>query len=221
MYSGAGPVSLIVPLIRIKGSPYTRAMQEDTAYYFVYKGKELKGYIGLLAGQTAEGRKVLTIDTIQSPSLDGEELLANLFKALDSTAKDLGYIGTALPNAMENLFNFDNAETIEKMPIYKDATRIKVTPVHSQSWKYFTQMFGEDKYNSIEEGDFRLLGPISVYSSPFKPKSSESASSSSSALQNNPGGIAFNALPIVTEQAVLGTASLASSGIALPGTAPC
>ena len=29
------------------GSPYTRAMHEDTMYYFVYKGNTPKGYVGL------------------------------------------------------------------------------------------------------------------------------------------------------------------------------
>jgi GNAT superfamily N-acetyltransferase len=140
-----------------KGVPFTRAMHEDTFYYFVYKGKKLKGYIGLLLGQDERGRKILTIDTINSPSLDGEALLSNLFKALSNTAAKLGAEGIALPADMGLSFNFDNKRTIAGMKIYQMAKNIKVRPLHQRSWNNFTEMFNEDSYNSIETGKFKLL----------------------------------------------------------------
>jgi SAM-dependent methyltransferase/WD40 repeat protein len=140
-----------------KGKPFTRAMHEDTLYYFVYRGKELKGYVGLLIGRTETGQKVLTIDTINSASLDGEELLTNLFIELDKIARGLGCIGIALPENVGPSFNFDNENTIPQMRIYKDGKRITVRPLHDTSWQQFTEAFGADTYNSIEDGSFRLL----------------------------------------------------------------
>ncbi|MCM8779593.1 MAG: HEAT repeat domain-containing protein, partial [Candidatus Omnitrophica bacterium] len=142
-----------------KGTPYTRAMHEDTLYYFVYKGKELKGYLGLmLAKDTKSGQQVLIIDTINSPSLDGEELLSALFQVLDKVAKGLGCVGIALPkDVMDFSFNFDNKVAIKQMSVYKNAAEIKVVPLHDDTWAYFTKMFGKDKYNSIEDGKFKLL----------------------------------------------------------------
>ena len=140
-----------------KGTPYTRAMHEDNKYYFVYKGKELKGYVGLCLGKDEKGEKILTIDTINSPSLDGEELLMNLLKELHHEGKKLGCIGIALPSSLDKPFNFDNRETIENLDIYKKGRPIKVTPVHKESWDKFTNMFGKDTYNSIEYGSFKLL----------------------------------------------------------------
>lgn len=139
------------------GAPYTRAMHEDTEYFFVYKGEQWKGYVGLLMGKTIEGEKVLTIDTIQSPSLDGEELLMNLFRELEILARKEGAIGIALPKDMNPSFNFDNKDTIAKMSVYQRGTSIRVAPVHEESWGYFVEMFGKDTYNSIEAGDFILL----------------------------------------------------------------
>jgi len=140
-----------------KGKPYTRAMQEDTDYYFVYKGKELKGYVGLLKARDENNRPILTIDTVNSPDFNGKELLSNLFRELDKTAKGLGYIGIALPKYLWASFNFNNKETIEEMPEYKKAVEIKVEPMHKESWELFTKEYGADTYNSIEKGEFKLL----------------------------------------------------------------
>lgn len=140
-----------------KGDAYTRAIHEDTVYLFIYKGKELKGYIGLMIAQDKDKNKVLTVDTINSPSLDGEELLGNLFRALDDLAARLGCIGIALPKDIGPSFNFENKNTIPKMAAYKYAKPISVTPLHPEGWGYFTSMFGKDEYNSIEGGRFVLL----------------------------------------------------------------
>jgi HEAT repeat protein len=140
-----------------KGKAFTRAMHEDTSYYFVYKGKELKGYIGLMMGKDGKNNKILTIDTINSPSLDGEELLTNLFEALHQLALEQGAIGIALPQDIDPSFNFENQNTISEMKVYKEAKKVKITPLHPESWKVFTAEFGEDEYNSIEEGKFKLL----------------------------------------------------------------
>lgn len=43
------------------------------------------------------------------------------------------------------------------MPIYKKAKIIKVKPIHAKSWAYFTDAYGEDDCNSIEDGNFKLL----------------------------------------------------------------
>ena len=150
-----------------KGHPYTRAMHEDTMYYFVYKGKELKGYIGLMVGETGEGHKVLTIDTVNSPSLDGKDLLTNLFTAFAGLAQELGCDGIALPENMAPSFNFDNEDTIEDMEVYKRGTPIEVKPLHQESWKNITKMFAADKYNSIESGSFILLNiPVPAIAAP-------------------------------------------------------
>jgi HEAT repeat protein len=140
-----------------KGDAYTRALHEDTMYLYVYKGKELKGYIGLMLGQTQDKEKILTIDTINSPSLDGEELLGNLFTALDDLAKELGCIGVALPANISSSFNFHNKNTICEMKIYEKSKPVFVTPLHQESWSYFTDIFGRDECNSIEKGRFVLL----------------------------------------------------------------
>jgi len=172
------------------GDAYTRAMHEDTKYLFVYKGKELKGYIGLLLGQTPDGKKILTVDTINSPSLDGQELLNNLFLTLDDLAKELGCVGIALPKDIGPSFNFDNEDTILEMDVYEEALPVSVESLHKKSWQYFTDMFGKDQYNSIEVGEFVLLN--------FNNKTiNKSGQSSSSPLK--PGGIDFRFLPIVTQ----------------------
>jgi len=140
------------------GTPYTRAMHEDTLYYFVYKGKTLKGYIGLCVGKTADGEKVLTIDTIQSKPLNGKKLLMNLFRSLDDVAKGLGCIGIALPaSELSRSFDFENRNTITRMSVHKKARAIKVTPYHNDTWLEFRKIFHKDKYNSIEYGAFKLL----------------------------------------------------------------
>jgi len=144
---------------RERGFPHTRAMHEDTLYYFVYKGQELKGYVGLMIGIRDDGEKVLTIDTINSPSLNNEEILINLFNELHKVAQELGAIGIALPQNIENAqyFNFENKDVIPKMSLYKNGKKIKLKPVHDESWSVFTEKFGEDRYNSMEAGDFILL----------------------------------------------------------------
>ncbi|HTZ11034.1 MAG TPA: HEAT repeat domain-containing protein [Candidatus Margulisiibacteriota bacterium] len=162
-----------------KGDAYTRAMHEDTKYLFVYKGKELTGYIGLMVAQDKDKRNILTIDTINSPSLDGEELLGNLFITLNDLAGELGCIGIALPEKIAEpyaSFNFANKYTISKMEVYKKAETIKVAPVHQESWGYFTKMFGEDQYNSIEKGSFVLLN---LDTTPDKRSANEGAETSS------------------------------------------
>ena len=138
------------------GSAFTRAMHEDTGYYFVYN-KKLKGYVGLCEGLTEKGEKVLTVDTINSPSLDGEEMLINLFVELEEAARELGCKGIALPENMVRSFNFDNKYTISGMDAYRKARPIKVVPVHSSSWKRLADTFGKDSYNSMESGRFKLL----------------------------------------------------------------
>ncbi|MFQ5952386.1 MAG: HEAT repeat domain-containing protein, partial [Candidatus Omnitrophota bacterium] len=140
-----------------KGTPCTRAMHEDTIYYFVYKGKKLKGYVGLCVAKTAKGEKLLTIDTINSASLDGEELLTNLFKELNTLTQELGCTGIALPSDIKLSFNFDNKETIKKMRLYTKGKAIRAGPFHKDTWQFFTDMFGEDGYNSIEKGEFKLI----------------------------------------------------------------
>ncbi len=148
-----------------------RPMHEDTLYYFVYKGEELKGYIGMCVGKTRLGKKILTIDTVQSPSLDGEELLACLFWALDAQAKELGCAGIALPRDLAPSFNFSNKDTISRMKAYSRGRRIRVTPVHSGSWKTMNDYFGEDEYNSIEDGQFVSLN-FKYLSKPESPQDS-------------------------------------------------
>jgi hypothetical protein len=139
------------------GDAYTRAMHEDTLYLFVYKGKELKGYIGLMFGQTQDKKKILTIDTINSPSLDGPKLLGNLFRGLNDLAMELGCSGIALPGNMAPSFNFDNKKTIKKMAEYKKAVEIQFEPMHKESWELFTKEYGKHQYDSIEKGKFKLL----------------------------------------------------------------
>lgn len=151
--------------VGIRGTAFTRAMHEDTSYYFIYKGKVLKGYVGLLAGKAKNGDKILTVDTINSPSIDGEELLSSLFKELFGLAKELGCTGIALPKDMGPSFNFDNEDTIKKMSVYSEGRSVKVAPIHKQSWDNFTKMFGRDTANSIESNEFILL-KIAVSSSP-------------------------------------------------------
>lgn len=140
-----------------KGAPYTRAMHKDTLYYGVRKGDKPKGYVGLFLGELKDGRKVLTIDTINSASLDGNQLLRRLFAELTALAKSLGAVGIALPEDLAPSFNFGNEETIENMALYKKAKTVKVRPLHARSWAAFTEEYGEDDYNSIEDGRFKLL----------------------------------------------------------------
>ncbi len=142
-----------------KGRAYTRAMHEDTIYYSVHKGNSNapKGYIGMMLTQLKDGRKVLAIDTINSPSLDGVELLSNLFRQLVTLAKKLDCVGIALPADMDNIFNFENKNTIAAMPVYMNATDIELSPVHEDSWRHLEATFGSDVYNSIYRGKFKLL----------------------------------------------------------------
>ncbi|MFC1514750.1 SAM-dependent methyltransferase, partial [Candidatus Omnitrophota bacterium] len=143
----------------IRGFPYTRSMHEDTLYYFAYKGKELKGYVALCIGEDRDGRKILAIQTINSPSLDGEALLVSLFKELDGLARQLDCAGIALPENIDfyKLFNFDNAKTIQHMPVYMHGLPIRVIPLHADSWSWFVKMFSKEPHNSIEHGGFRIL----------------------------------------------------------------
>ncbi|MBF0216364.1 MAG: hypothetical protein HQL30_05145 [Candidatus Omnitrophica bacterium] len=141
------------------GALFTHAMHEDTLFYLVRKGKELKGYVGLMWGLDDSGRKVLTVDVIQSSSLDGRELLMNLFAALDKLSRKNGGIGIALPEMMEVSFNFDNKNTICDMPIYREAIPIDITIMHKESWDSLMGVFGNDPWgkNTIENGKFELL----------------------------------------------------------------
>ena len=179
-----------------KGFPFTRAMHEDTIYYFVYKGKELKGYIGLQIAKDEDSNKILAIDTIQSPSLDGEKLLNNLFKVLSSIASQLGCSGIALPvnldATLQRSFNFDNRKTISAMGIYKRAKKINLSLFHQESWRKFTSMFGKDTYNSIEYGEFRLLSidfPADLTSTAVSPSSGVSQNGPASGVGIDQGGL--------------------------------
>lgn len=89
--------------------------------------------------------------------MDGQELLTSLFGELSKLAKRLDCSGIALPEYLGPSFNFDNEETIEKMSIYQKAQSIKVGPLHAESWVTFTLEYGPDRYNSIEDGRFKLL----------------------------------------------------------------
>jgi len=153
----AGIIDCSFDMDQDKGYAFTRALHEDTIYYFVYKGNELKGYVGLMKGVTDNGREVLVVDTVNSPSLDGEELLTNLFNGLNALAKKMGLSGVALPQDIGSSFNFANRKTLPTLSFFTKGTMVKVRPIHGKSWAYFTAMYGEDTYNSIEEGKFVLL----------------------------------------------------------------
>jgi len=145
-----------------KGAAFTRSMHKDTMYYFVYKGKELKGYVGLMKGvvkdsKSNNGKKVLVVDTVNSPSLDGAELLTNLFYGLNDLARKMGMTGVVVPQDMDPSFNFDNKKTISKLSFYIDGEKVTVKPEHEESWNIFTAAFGKDSGNSIESGEFVLL----------------------------------------------------------------
>jgi hypothetical protein len=134
-------------------------MHEDILIYLVRKGKDLKGYVGLMWGLDEAGRKVLTVDVIQSASLDGGELLTNLLTALDRFSIKNGGIGIALPEKMDVSFNFDNKNTLCDMSVYQEAIPVDVTMIHKESWDNLTGMFGRDPWgkNTIEIGKFELL----------------------------------------------------------------
>jgi len=131
------------------GTPFTRAMHEDTVYYYVYKGKELKGYVGLMWGEDEDKNKILTIDTIEAPSLDGYELLMNLLKGFHEIAVEHGGKGIALPEYLYPSFNFDNQDTIADLPVYQEGEPVFIRPRHKKQWNYFTEKFGK-----VGEGDF-------------------------------------------------------------------
>jgi hypothetical protein len=103
-----------------KGQAFTRAMHEDTDYYFIYREKELIGYIGLAWGKDDNGNKILTIDSIESPVFDGEELIMNLFEELHEYALQEGAIGIALPRDLHFFFNFDNQDTVGSLKVYRE-----------------------------------------------------------------------------------------------------
>ncbi len=136
---------------------YTRAMHEDMIYYFVYKGKALKGYVGLGVGKNDAKEKVLTINTINAPALDGEPLLTNLLLAIGKTAAELKCIGIALPEDLDPSFNFKNKRTLAEMSIYQSALPMHIGPWHADTWEYFKEVYGEDIFNSIEDGNFRFI----------------------------------------------------------------
>jgi len=140
-----------------RGYPFTRAMHEDTAYYFSYKDKQLTGYLGLMWAQDPEGKKVLTIDTIQDPGLNDPQALTMLLDQLNKFALSQGAIGVALPKDLKPYFNFDNKNIIHQLPLYTEGRQINLKPVHEQSWKDFDTTFGKDTYNSIEDGRFVQL----------------------------------------------------------------
>src|SRR5205814_556718 len=124
-----------------KGAQFTWAMHEDTQFYFVHKGRDLKGYVGFVWGKDKKGRKVLAIDTIQSPSLDGEDLLMNLFKALNDFALEEGAVGIALPSLSSGKA-FELGERLKEAPSF--------------SWKFLDygteekELGGETKGKGIE-----------------------------------------------------------------------
>lgn len=134
-------------------------MHEDTLYYFIRKGGKLKGYLGMMLTQDKTGRRVLAIDTVNSPSLNGEDLLRQMFGTLRVEARRLGAAEIALPADMARSFNFNNEETIAALPEYRNGQRVTLGPIHTESWKAFTSEFGEDEYNSIENGRYKILAP--------------------------------------------------------------
>ncbi|MGB3113798.1 MAG: hypothetical protein WBC00_04175 [Candidatus Omnitrophota bacterium] len=140
------------------GNAFTRAMHEDTVYYFVYKGKNLKGYIGLMEAETEDGKKILTIDTIQSQSLGDEKSVKEILQKLAEVAKAKGFEAIALPKSLGPALNFENVfYTIKKLPIYKEAKDIRLYPAHKESWEKFTEEFHKDRGNSIEHLWFKLI----------------------------------------------------------------
>lgn len=141
------------------GVPFIWAMQEDTDIYLVRKASQLKGYVGMTWGVNPQGKTYLGYDTIQSPSLDGEELLENLFMLFDRYAKSQGGVGTALPDNMQVPFNFENRITITRMPIYQQALPVTLTPLHADNWDQFVSRYGMDNYgeNTMHEGNFQIL----------------------------------------------------------------
>jgi hypothetical protein len=154
-----------------KGLPFTRAMHQDTRYLFVYNEQgKVQGYIGLFIGQTngwkerlglSAPAKILAIDTINAPNIDGSGLLTQVYIQLEQVARQLGCEGIALPDE-RNLkkshpFNYPNIETIKQMPVYQNGQRIVLQPLHPQSWNAFSKLFGKDLYNSAEFKTFKLL----------------------------------------------------------------
>ncbi|MFH1359812.1 MAG: helix-turn-helix domain-containing protein, partial [Candidatus Omnitrophota bacterium] len=143
-----------------KGDAYTRALHEDTRYYLVKKGSSLKGYVGLQEAQDDQGRKILAIDTINSPSLNSSELIQELLGKLQGVALTKGFEGIALPKDLDASFNFDNDEIVKALPEYRKASSVTLRPIHQESWNKLTGMFGKDKYNSMEQGAFKLVKNI-------------------------------------------------------------
>ncbi len=141
------------------GYAFTRAMHEDTFYYLVRSGSHLKGYVGLMNGRLEDGRPVLTVDTINSPSIDGVERMTQLVNELQMRALAQGQEGVAFPHDIYagGYFNFDNVHTLTALPVYRRTKKIRVLPVHQESWKTMEAAFGPDSANSMTNGDFRLL----------------------------------------------------------------
>ena len=108
----------------------------------------------MLVARTQDGRRVLAIDAINSPSWDGERFLGNLFQELSALAKRLDCAGVALPRNIGPAFNFKNSNAVKTMPIYKTAKAVRIKPVHTDSWAYFAQGASNDR---IEDGRFKLL----------------------------------------------------------------
>ncbi|HRZ86703.1 MAG TPA: hypothetical protein P5287_02690 [bacterium] len=150
---------------RSKGKAYTRAMHEDTKYYFIYNSRgQLKGYVGLMVAEDPKLGKVLTVDTVNTPSFMTEEIHRALFTELQNVARSLGCVPwIAVPYETQESFNFDNRLIVEKMPEFRNGEMLKdVRPVNADSWDEFTAEYGPDKYNSIETGEFMLLPSIPV-----------------------------------------------------------
>jgi hypothetical protein len=145
---------------------FTRAMHEDTAFYFVYHGRELKGYVGLMKARAPGGKRVLAIDTIQSPSLGNEELLTNLFGALEVLAAQLGMDGIVMPVFLRESYNYPAVRnTIAEMGWYKRSVewfrwrkRFFIAPEHKKSWRMFTRIFGVDKHDSMRRSWLTMHG---------------------------------------------------------------
>ncbi|MBF0216146.1 MAG: iron-containing alcohol dehydrogenase [Candidatus Omnitrophica bacterium] len=145
-----------------KGLGFMRAYQEDALGYFVYRKGQLVGWIGLVWGKNDKGEKVLTVDTIESPVFDGEELILNFLKEMHKYALAEGGIGIAMPRDLWNSYNFSNHNTIGNSRPYREGDSIKITPLHGDSWNYFTKKFGRvgtDKFisHSMDSGEFVLL----------------------------------------------------------------
>jgi hypothetical protein len=141
------------------GLAFTRAMHSSTLYYFVYRGSKLKGYIGLCLAKTADGNKILALDTVQSPAFNSPEIMGRLMQKLHIVAKELGCVGLAAPawDIMRRAFNFHNEPFLAALKMYQNGVPVHVKPMQEKEWGKFTDVYGQDQGNTIEDGRYVLL----------------------------------------------------------------